>query len=91
MTDTRARMCMSCLRTGHHAWDCADREPVHRVPGPAATSVMEAPQIAVAPRNRAGRIPAWSVVSIASGAVLVALGWILNEPVSQLVFEAIPR
>lgn len=80
-------LCLSCLRQGHHADDCADRTSGWDVVRRAlVTPTAEYP---VEPRALVPRVPVWSLVSIVSGLTLVAVGWLLNDPVSQLIWGMI--
>lgn len=79
------RRCMSCTLVGQHTYDCADRNPMDQ------TTVITVVQPVESDPDARTPVPVWAPVALVAGAVLVALGWILNEPVSQLVWEAIPR
>jgi hypothetical protein len=83
------RRCMSCLRVGWCALDCLDREStVTTIP---IIRAVEAPEMSVAVPARDGWVPAWSLVSIVSGGLLMAVGFLLNDPLARVVWEAIPR
>lgn len=102
-TSTNSRRCMSCRRTPRVgcAWDCLDRDPIPYVAGPVDTlaeglswtgvmrAIEKGPEIAAEPRSAVPRVPVWSLASIVSGAVLMAVGWLMNDPVSRMVFEVI--
>jgi hypothetical protein len=59
------------------------------------TGVMNAldkgPEMPAERPSRVPRVPVWSVACVFSGSVLMAVGWMLNEPVARLIWEAIPR
>ena len=69
--------------------------PVPRTDALTVTGVMRAvekgPSSVVERPSRVPRVPVWSLASIVSGAVLMAIGWLMNDPVARMVFEAIPR
>jgi hypothetical protein len=37
--------------------------------------------------SRVPRVPVWSVACVFAGSVLMAFGWMLNSPVSRLIWE----
>ena len=57
------------------------------------TGVMEAfdkgPQTSHKARTGAPGVPVWGVALIVLGLTLMAFGWLLNEPVSLLIYTAI--
>jgi hypothetical protein len=80
------KLCMSCLWRGIHAPDCLD------VTGSSSrTAVMERPEMPVEARTDVRRVSGWSLASLVVGSVLMALGWILNGPVSLLIYGALQR
>lgn len=47
-------------------------------------AIEEGPEMAAEP---SARVPAWSLLAIVVGCVLMALGWMLNDPVSYLIYS----
>lgn len=54
-------------------------------------AIVKDPETHAEDRTGIPRVPVWSLAAIVSGLVLMAIGWVLNDPVAQFVFEAIPR
>lgn len=84
---TASRPCGSCsLARGQHTSDCADQV------GLSFTGVMRAIEKGPEDISEArSPIPAWTLVAVMAGSVLMALGWMLNGPVSRMMYEAIQR
>lgn len=61
--------------------------------GLSFTGVMEvlekAPQSHAKGRTGEPWAPAWAIAMIFAGLVLMAIGWMLNEPVAQLIYGSI--
>jgi len=57
------------------------------------TGVMEvlekAPQSHAAGRTGAPGAPVWALVAIFAGLVLMAFGWVLNDPITHFIYGAI--
>lgn len=85
-------VCMSCFQpNGQHANDCLDFATVRIVPPGDAlswTGVMEAIQEPSEPRSAVPRVPVWTLAAIVCGSVLMAVGLLMNDPVSLWVWEA---
>jgi len=86
-TASQDQLCMSCLREGHHAPDCADRtsgwDTLRRaLLFPTAEMPVEPPPITP-------RVPVWALVSIFSGLVLMAFGWVMTDEVAVWVWGMI--
>jgi hypothetical protein len=79
--------CGNCGWTGHHAGDC-NPSTSQAIPMTRVMPIFQPDQLPREPRTGRAGTPRWSVVVTVLGAVLMALGFCLNQPVSQLVWEA---
>jgi len=61
--------------------------------GLSFTGVMEAlekaPQSHAEGRTDAPGAPVWAIAMIFAGLVLMAIGWLLNDPIAQLIYGSI--
>jgi hypothetical protein len=80
--------CGNCGRTNHHAGDC-NPSTTQRIPMTRVMPVFQPDQLPREPRTGRAGAPRWSVAVTLLGAVLMAVGFCLNHPVSQLVWEAV--
>lgn len=94
LTRTTTPRCMSCLQThGRHLDTCLDFGTVI-IPPPedyvTMTGVIRAldkhPESHRAPSAGIPRVPAWALASVFFGAVLIGVGFLMNQPVAHLVY-----
>jgi hypothetical protein len=52
-------------------------------------AIEEAPQSHAKGRTGAPWVPVWTLVVIFAGLVLIAFGWVLNDPITHLIYGAI--
>jgi hypothetical protein len=81
------KLCLSCLPQGHHADTCADLTSGWDVVRRALVNPTDEYPVETVRTTRP--VPVWTLVSIISGLTLIAIGWMLNGPVSRMVWEMI--
>jgi hypothetical protein len=82
------RLCYTCLGIGRHLHTCMDPGSTLRLVDDT-TRVLQPVQIAAERLATDNRVSVWGCVSLVTGVALMAVGFLLNDPVATAIFGVI--